>query len=214
MMSNLSKPILYLITPGATTETTTPDAVEFQQVLMQVSSAAAAGIPLIQIREKSLTARVLFALTQRITMITRGSATRVLVNDRADIAASAGADGVHLTTRSLEAGVIRRTFGSQFLIGASTHSLAEARAAKEGGADFAVFGPIFESSPRKEYGSPSGTGSLREAAGQLAPFPLIALGGISMKNAKECLDAGAAGIAGISLFREPRGLKEFISATK
>jgi thiamine-phosphate pyrophosphorylase len=146
MRSNLLKPILYLITRGATTETTTPEAVEFQEILTQVSAAVTAGISLIQIREKKLTSRVLFELTLRVAMITRGSPTRVLVNDRADIAAGAVADGVHLTTRSLGADVIRKTFGDQFLIGSSTHSLAEARAAKEGGANFVVFGPIFDSS--------------------------------------------------------------------
>src|SRR5213593_887234 len=101
MTINLSKPILYLITPGATLETTTPASKEFQKLLPQISVAVDAGIELIQLREKNLTARVLFELTERVVEITRGSSTRVLVNDRADVAAGAGADGVHLTTRSL-----------------------------------------------------------------------------------------------------------------
>jgi len=210
MTLNLPKPILYLITRGATVESTTPESEEFRNILQQVSAAVVAGIHLVQIREKQLTARVLFELTTAVVAIARGSSTRVLVNDRADIAASAGADGVHLTTRSLTPDVIRKAFGANFLIGASTHSLAEARVARRDGADFAVFGPIFPSSapsPAKEkYGPPLGAGKLIEAARELAPFPLIALGGISIENVKDCLSAGASGIAGITLFGAPHTL--------
>jgi thiamine-phosphate pyrophosphorylase len=214
MTLNLSKPILYLITRGATVEATTPESEEFRNILQQASAAVTAGIQLIQIREKQLTARVLFELTARVVAIARGSSTRVLVNDRADIATSAGADGVHLTTRSLTPDVIRKMFGANFLIGASTHSLTEAQAACREGADFAVFGPIFPSpspSPSKEkYGPPLGAGQLIEATRELSPFPLIALGGISIENVHECLLAGASGIAGITLFGEPNTLAKTV----
>jgi len=205
-MLNLPKPILYLITRGATTETTTPASEEFRKILQQVSAAVTAGIQLIQIREKQLTAQVLFELTARVVTIVRGSSTRVLVNDRADIAASSGADGVHLTTRSLTPDVIRKTFGAKFLIGASTHSLIEAQDAGRQGADFAVFGPIFPSPSKEKYGPPLGLGKLSEAARELGSFPLIALGGISSNHVNECLLAGANGIAGITLFSEPDSL--------
>jgi len=205
-MLNLPKPILYLITRGATTETTTPESEEFRHILQQVSAAATAGVELIQIREKQLTAHVLFELTTSVVAIAQGSPTRVVVNDRADIAASAGADGVHLTTRSLTPDVIRKTFGAKFLIGASTHSLVEARDACRQGADFAVFGPIFPSPSKEKYGPPLGLGKLSEAARELASFPIIALGGVSLENVNECLLAGASGIAGITLFGEPNSL--------
>ena len=206
MMLNLPKPILYLITRGATTEATRPDSEEFQNTLRQASAAVTAGIQLIQIREKQLTAQVLFELTAAVVTIVRGSSTRVLINDRADIAASAGADGVHLTTRSLTPDVIRKTFGAKFLIGASTHSLIEAQDAWRQGADFAVFGPIFPSPSKVKYGPPLGLGKLSEAARELASFPLIALGGISIENVNECLLARAKGVAGITLFSEPNSL--------
>src|SRR5690349_9281454 len=119
MPLNLSRPILYLITRGVTTEATTPDSSEFRDVVVQISSAVNAGIDLIQIREKQLTSRALFELTQRAAKITGDSPTQLLVNDRADIAAGAGADGVHLTTQSLDAVTIRNTFGKNFLVGAS-----------------------------------------------------------------------------------------------
>jgi len=206
MMLNLPKPILYLITRGATTEATRPDSEEFQNILRQVSTAVTAGIQLIQIREKQLTARILFELTAGVVTIVRGSSTRVLVNDRADIAADAGADGVHLTTRSITPDVIRETFGAKFLIGASTHSLIEAQDAWRQGADFAVFGPIFPSPSKEKYGPPLGLGKLSEAARELASCPLIALGGISIENVNQCLLAGANGVAGITLFSEPNSL--------
>ena len=202
----LPKPILYLITRGATAEATTSASKEFHWVLDQVSTAVAAGVQLIQLREKRLTARVLFELTARAAEITRGTSTRLLVNDRADIAAGAGADGVHLTTRSLEPKIVRMTFGDDFLIGASTHSLAEATNARDDGADFIVFGPIFPTPSKDEYGPPLGVSYLAEVASELAPCPVLALGGISIDNARECLRAGASGIAGISLFGAPENV--------
>ena len=208
MRFDLSKPILYLITRGASTETTTRDSPEFRHILKQVSAAVAAGIELIQLREKRLTAHVLFELSEQSAALTCGSATRLLVNDRADVAAAAGADGVHLTTQSIDAATIRRTFGKDFLIGVSTHSLAEAEVAKEVGADFVVFGPVFRTSSKENYGPPAGLGKLEGAAKQLAPFPVLALGGIDVTNALECLRAGAGGIAGISLFEDFERLDE------
>jgi thiamine-phosphate pyrophosphorylase len=210
MTLNLSKPILYLITRGATAEATTSASKEFQDILRQVSAAVAAGVQLVQLREKGLTARVLFELTARAAEITRGTSTRLLVNDRADIAAGAGADGVHLTTRSLEPEIVRKTFGADFLIGASTHSLAEATSARDGGADFVVFGPIFPTSSKEEYGPPLGVDRLAKVASELAPCPVLALGGISRENAQECLRAGASGIAGITVFSVPKNLSRAV----
>jgi thiamine-phosphate pyrophosphorylase len=214
MPLNLSKPILYLITRGATTETTTPDSLEFQNILLQVSSAVNAGIDLIQLREKRLTARVLFELTRRSAEVTRRTSARLLVNDRADIAAGAGADGVHLTAQSLDSATIRKTFGEEFLIGASTHSLAEASAARESGADFIVFGPIHQTRSKQPYGSPVGAQKLAEVARILRDYPVLALGGISASNAEECFAAGASGIAGISLFSAPENLKRVVEAIR
>jgi thiamine-phosphate pyrophosphorylase len=143
---------------------------------------------------------VLYELATRAAEITRGSKTRLLVNDRADIARAAGADGVHLTSQSLPAGVVRRTFGSEFLIGVSTHSLDEARAARDGGADFVVFGPVFETESKRGFGAPQGLDKLRQVADELRGFPVLAIGGISLENAGACFDAGASGVAAISLF--------------
>src|SRR5215218_8468845 len=128
-------PIVYPVTSGTTTSQTTSDD-PFSSILRLVRAAVDTEVPLFQIREKSLHARVLFDLVARAAAITRGSKTRLLVNDRSDIARAAGADGVHLTTHSLPVEVVRNACGAEFVIGVSTHSLDEARAAQEAGADF------------------------------------------------------------------------------
>jgi thiamine-phosphate pyrophosphorylase len=208
------KPILYLITRGATTADTGPASKEFHDLLALVRAAVTAGIDLIQLREKQLTARVLFELTQQAVEITRGSDTALLVNDRADIARAAGAEGVHLAANSLAAQLVRRTFGPNFLIGVSTHIQLELQNAQEAGADFAVFGPVFETSSKLQYGAPLGLNELQEAAAVVAPFPVIAIGGITFTNATECLRAGAAGVAAIGLFSEASSLAARVDAIR
>lgn len=195
-------PTIYPITSGATTAQTTPDDPQFLNILRLVEAAVAARVPLFQIREKALPARVLFELVVRAVEITRGSETRLFVNDRSDIARAAGADGVHLTSESLRADVVRRIYGPEFLIGVSTHSVGEARIARIKGADFVVFGPVFETESKRVFGPPQGLEKLREVCSELREFPVIAIGGITLDNGKACLEAGASGIAGISLFNE------------
>ena len=214
MSKNLSPPILYLITRGATTETTSPHSPEFQDILIQIRAAAAAHVDLVQIREKRLTARVLFELAERAVEITHASSTRILVNDRADIAAGAGAPGVHLTTQSLDIAVIRNNFAQNFLIGASTHSWEEAQLAYEQGADFIVFGPIFSTKSKEQFGPPLGLEKLSDVCGRLDGFPVLALGGVSEVAARQCFEAGASGVAGISLFSEPAALESVAAAIR
>jgi thiamine-phosphate pyrophosphorylase len=198
MPLNLPRPITYTITSGTTTPQTIPDILRFLEAIVK------AQIPLFQIREKSLPARVLYELTERAVEITRGSNTRLLVNDRADIARAAGADGVHLTARSLPADVVRNICGPEFVIGVSTHSLAEARAAQAAGADFVVFGPIFDTESKRAFGEPQGLEKLREVTRALGDFPVIAIGGVTRENFASCIAAGASGIAGISMFERLR----------
>ncbi|MCA1618515.1 MAG: thiamine phosphate synthase [Acidobacteria bacterium] len=196
----LAQPITYLITGGETSSSTTPADAESRRLLALVRSAVEARVTLVQLREKDLTGRALYELARAAADLARGSATRVLVNDRADVARASGCDGVHLTTRSLEAGVVRRSCGADFLIGVSAHTFEEARAAYAGGADFAVFGPVFDTPSKRAYGAPVGLAALRDAARRLSPFPLVALGGVDEANAAEAMSAGAAGVAGIRLF--------------
>ena len=175
-------------------------------------AAVAGNINLFQIREKKLTARTLFELTLCAVEITHGSGTRLMVNDRADIARGAGADGVHLAANSISPEVIRKIFGEEFLIGVSTHSPAEVRKASAAGADFAVFGPVFETSSKRQYGPPVGLAALQQAAVTVASFPVLAIGGVSLTNASECLRAGASGIAAINLFADPASINRTVTA--
>lgn len=193
---------------------TTPATEDFSRLLKLVSDAVAARVNLIQLREKNLHARVLYELAVCAAAITRGSSTRLLINDRADIAQAAGADGVHLTGRSLAAAVVRGAFGKRLLIGVSTHTIAEARAAREGGADFVVFGPVFETASKRIYGEPVGLEKLEEVAREMGSLPVIALGGVTLNNALDCIRAGASGLAGIRLFSDSEGLNKVVEAVR
>ncbi|HEX3558577.1 MAG TPA: thiamine phosphate synthase [Pyrinomonadaceae bacterium] len=206
MPRELTAPITYLVTSGETTSATTSASAEFLALLALVERAAAARVTLVQLREKALSARTLYELAAHAARLTRGTATRLLVNDRADIARAAACDGVQLTTRSLDARVVRRAFGPDFLVGVSAHTLQEARTARDSDADFVVFGPVFDTPSKRQYGPPLGLERLREAAHALAPFPLVAVGGVDEGNARDVLGAGAAGVAAIRLFTNGQSL--------
>jgi thiamine-phosphate pyrophosphorylase len=209
-MQSPQKPISYLITSGQTTAATTSSSKHFQIILQLIAGAVAANIDLIQVREKALTAKVLYDLVTRAAALTSSSATKLLVNDRADVASSAGADGVHLTTRSLPASVVRQSFGNDFLIGVSTHSLAQARAARDARADFVVLGPVFQTSSKEKYGAPLGLEHLGHVCADLNPFPVLAIGGVSEENFTDCLNAGAQGIAAIGMFSDAGRLQTIV----
>ena len=207
-------PIIYPITSGATSPQTTPDDPQFSEILRLVRAAVDAHVPLFQIREKSLHARVQFELVARAAEITRGSRTRLLVNDRSDIARAAGADGVHLTTQSLPVDVVRSICGVDFLIGASTHSLDEARAARAGGADFIVFGPVFETESKRAYGEPQGLDKLGEVTRALGEFPVVAIGGVTLDKVDECFHAGAIGVAAIGMLNDTENLSSIVKTIR
>jgi len=220
MPLDLTTPISYLITDGRTTRDTTSASTEFTRLFALVGACVLARIALIQLREKRLRPRVLYELARRAAELTRGTQTRLLINDRADIALAAGADGVHLTTRSLDPLVVRRIAPRDFLIGVSTHTLSEAQTASASDADFAVFGPVFDT-PAKHAGDapppppplppPPGLEGLREAAHALAPFPLVALGGITRESIRPVIQAGAQGVAAIRLFSDESELDAVVN---
>ena len=109
---------------------------------------------------------------------------------------------MHLTSQSLPAEVIRKIYGPEFLIGVSTHSLDEARAARVGGANFVVFGPVFETESKRAFGEPQGLDKLREVTSELGEFLVLAIGGITRENSASCIGAGASGFAAIRMFEE------------
>jgi thiamine-phosphate pyrophosphorylase len=167
---------------------------------------------MVQIRERDLPARDTLFLAEAIASSCSGTGAQILVNDRVDIARSA-AVGVHLTTRSLTADVVRAVFGSSLLIGVSTHSLEEARSAELNGADFIVFGPVFETPSKRSFGNPVGIEALERVTSQLT-IPVLAIGGIKLTNFQDAMNAGAAGIAGISLFTDSKDLEATVATIK
>jgi thiamine-phosphate pyrophosphorylase len=151
------------------------------------------GVDMIQVREKDLPARDLFDLVCRIRDLAAGTQTRVLVNDRLDIALAAAVDGVHLPGNGLPAARVRPFVK---VLGVSTHSAKEAIEAERGLADFIVFGPVFDSPGKAAVGLEP----LRQVVSSVK-IPVLAIGGVTRVNTAEVLNAGAIGIAGIRLFQ-------------
>jgi thiamine-phosphate pyrophosphorylase len=166
-------------------------------LLTVVEAALRAGARAFQLREKDLPPRELYPLAQEMRQLTRLYGARLLINDRIDVAMAVKADGVQLTTTSLPASAARQLLGRDRLIGVSTHNVAEAQAAAEGGADFLVFGPVFFTPSKAPYGEPVGLDALR-AVRATVKLPILAIGGIKKANLDQGLAAGADGIAVIS----------------
>jgi len=171
-------------------------------VLRRIAESARAGVDYIQLREKDLSPCELERLAREAVRAVRdqSATTKLLINTGSDVALGCRADGVHLASGELRASEVRalwRKCDREPVVGVSAHSAAEVRDAEAEGADFAVLAPIFEKVQTGARGI--GLEALREAcAGQL---DVLALGGVSLENACGCLQAGAAGVAGIRLFQ-------------
>jgi thiamine-phosphate pyrophosphorylase len=159
-----------------------------------VTACLAAGLPAVQVREKDLGAGELHALARALRERTRSTGARLLVNDRVDVALAVRADGVHLPVAGLPPAVARTLLRPGTLLGCSTHSAEEARRAAEAGADYVVFGPIYDTPSKRVYGPPRGLETLATLAGQVG-CPVIAIGGVTADRLPELREAGAAGVA-------------------
>ncbi|MBZ5703391.1 MAG: thiamine phosphate synthase [Acidobacteriia bacterium] len=183
-------------------------------LLQALEGAAAAGVDWIQIREKELPGARLAALT-RAALERAPRKSRIVVNDRLDVALAAGAGGVHLGEESLPAEEVVRWLRSaacaprDFLVGVSCHALEAARAAEHAGADYVFFGPVFATPAKAAYGAPQGLPRLGAVCRTLQ-IPVLAIGGITAENAAACLAAGARGIAAIRLFQDATDISDTV----
>jgi thiamine-phosphate pyrophosphorylase len=161
-------------------------------------------MPLVQIRERNLSGKNLFDLASRAVAITRRTNTRVLINDRLDVALASGADGVHVTSNSFSPLAVREVAPDGFVVGVSTHTVNEVENAKNAGADLAVFGPVFET-PGKA--NATGLDELKSVVRAADPFSVLALGGIDQANYRDVLSTGAAGFAAIRFLNSAANLE-------
>lgn len=186
------RPVICMVTDGCL-------AAEAGSWLARIEAAVQAGVHLVQIRERGVDDRVLSAAVAQCMDVVRGTRTRVIVNDRLDIALACRAHGVHLHNDSFPARRARTIAPPGFLVGRSIHSGDDIAAASES-ADYLIFGTVFATSS-KPGRPPSGTAPLAEAA-RASTVPVLAVGGISAANAGLVAQAGASGIAAISLFAD------------
>ena len=188
------RPLVVLITDRR--QLTTPTE---ERLVAQVAAASKAGIHIVQIRERDLEGRALLRLVRSCVGAVRGTSTRVVVNDRLDVAIASGAHGVHLRGDSVPASRARPMAPASFLIGRSVHDADEAqRVADQGGLDYLIFGPVFETASKPGRAA-AGLENLRSVASHTV-VPVLAVGGVTKDRVAAITAAGAAGFAAISLF--------------
>ena len=222
------KPILCYVTDGrslaARARGAAPDRVAL--LVQRVRRAVDAGVDWVQVREKDMDGGALASLARECIAAVGSGSTRIIVNDRLDVAVACGAHGVHLGGESLPVrDVVSWIRGGRsqspeapqpagtFLVGRSCHSPEEARAAEADGASYIVFGPVFSTPSKQQFGPPQG---LERIAGvcRASRIPVIAIGGITAEKAAECIRVGASGIAAIRLFQESDDLPALVGAIR
>ncbi len=191
---------LYLVTDRRAVRS--GDLISACEAALTVAQAVAPpGTVALQLREKDLSARALYELALRLRAVCSRAGAPLIVNDRVDVAIAADADGVHLPADSIGVSMARKLLGPNRLIGVSTHSPPNVAGAAREGADFAVFGPVFDPVSKPAAGSAWGASGLRAACGAGA-IPVFALGGITPDRTRELLAspysaARPAGVASI-----------------
>lgn len=166
-------------------------------LLRQAEAAVAAAVDVVQLREPDLEGRELLAVARDLVSMTRGSSTRVVVNDRLDVALAAGADGVHLPARGFAPADVRPHVPQGFLIGRSIHGPEDCRRSE--GADYLIAGTLFPTASKSEGHPTLGLSGLQSLV-QLASVPIVAIGGVSVETAPAIFQTGAAGVAAIGMF--------------
>lgn len=209
-MSALPTPAICIVTRGRGTAR----SADRLKLVTRLVEAARAGAGMIQIRERHLDDRSLVQFAREVIEAVRPCGTRVLVNDRTDIAIASGADGVHLKSDGPPVVDVRRIAPDGFLVGRSVHHAAEARAVEEaGGCDYLFFGTVFRSASKPDDHPLAGLDGLSAVCSSVT-LPVIAIGGISVARVPELRAAGAAGIAAISLFAETPDISAVTAAIR
>lgn len=180
-----------------------------------IRQAVSAGLPAVQLRERDLSTGDLLSLAQEIQSITTSYAVPLIVNDRVDLMMALNLDGVHLRADSLPVSVVRRLIGPDRLIGISTHSVEEVRRANHDGADYIIFGPIFDTPSKRSFGPPLGLDALHDVCRE-STIPVFAIGGITSERVRDVRRVRAHGVAviGALLTRDDIGnaIREFAYA--
>lgn len=158
----------------------------------------AGGATFLQLRAKTMASGALLDLAVAIAEIAHGAGAQLIVNDRADIARLAGADGVHVGQDDLSPGAVRRIVGDEMIVGVSTHTVEQLDAACREPIDYAAVGPVFKTTSKVTGYTERGVELVREAARRASPIPLVAIGGVTLETAPSVIDAGAASVAVIS----------------
>ncbi len=194
-----------MVTDGVSGTRTVPES---------LVAAAEAGIELIQLRNRTIASGALVVLARLATGALTGFATRLVVNDRLDVAIAAGAAGVHLRGDSMPAARVRAGAPAGFIVGRSVHSEDEAIEADESSAcDYLLFGTVFPSSSKPADHRPAGLDALRRVCRRVST-PVLAIGGITVATARQVRDAGATGVAAIGLFRDAGDLAHTVRALR
>ena len=168
-----------------------------RELVSVVCDCLAAGLPAVQVREKDLGAAELAVLCRRIRGLTQDTRALLIVNDRVDVALAVGAEGVQRTATSLTVEDIRALADKRLRIGASIHSLPDALQAELEGADWLVFGPVYDTPSKRMYGPPQGLDKLARVAAAVR-IPVVAIGGLTPERVREVRRAGARGVAVVS----------------
>jgi thiamine-phosphate pyrophosphorylase len=168
-----------------------------RELLWVIEQALKGGVKAVQLREKDLEGRELYYLAEKARVLCGSYGAALFVNDRIDVALAVDADGVQIGKASIPVRTARELLGGAKLIGFSAHSLSEAQEARREGADFVLFGPVYFTPSKAEYGQPQGLAALAEVT-QNVPAPVYAIGGINGNNITAVREAGAHGVALIS----------------
>ncbi len=204
-----SPPRVYLVT----------DPSAGRDILSRTASALGGlppGVVAVQLRARDATGRDLLATARALRQVVSRAGQLLLVNDRIDVALAAGADGVHLPSAGVPPGDARVLVGKGRLVAVSCHSAADVLRARDGGADFVTFGPVFDTPSKRRYGAPVGLDRLREACA--LGLPIVGLGGVDASNAAAVSAAGAFGVAAIRAWLDASdpgaAVRKLLEATK